>query len=119
MGLSHVTIFSEKMDESIKFYRDMFGMNILWDMRKEALNPVVFLQDKESDMCIEIVSKKEDSYSGNGIMIGFTVQDLEKEYDLFNEKGYAPSLIISPNPNAHFFTVKDPNGVEIQILHED
>jgi len=51
--------------------------------------------------------------------MGFEVEDIDKEYMKKEEQGFKPGPMISPNPHARFFFVKDPNGVDIQFVHED
>ena len=52
-------------------------------------------------------------------LIGFAVADAEKEWQEKEKAGLCPGPMVTPNPHAKFFTVKDPNGVEIQFLQED
>ena len=41
------------------------------------------------------------------------------EYEKKEADGLKPGPMISPNPHARFFFVKDPNGVDIQFVQED
>ncbi len=44
---------------------------------------------------------------------------LNESVQFYEEQGFRPGPMISPNPHARFFFVKDPNGVDIQFIHED
>lgn len=84
-------------------------------MRKSAGMNIVFLSGEDSPS-IELIENAEQKFSGQGISIGFHVDDVEKKHRELEEKGLRPSSIISPNPNARFFFIADPNGVMIQII---
>ena len=116
--MAHVTIFTKCLEESVKFYEEMAGLKIQRDMRGTD-HPVVFLAESEQAPCVELVESPDAAYSGSGILIGFLVEDAEKERKLKEEAGLCPGPMVMPNPQAKFFTVKDPNGVEIQFLQED
>lgn len=62
---------------------------------------------------------RDAAYCGSGLLIGFAVADAEKEWQEKEKAGLCPGPMVTPNPHAKFFTVKDPNGVEIQFLQED
>lgn len=118
MRIAHVTVFTKCMEESVAFYETMAGLNIQRDMRGTD-HPVVFLADEEGGTCVEMVKAQENAFNGSGIMIGFLVENAEEERSKKEEAGLCPGPLIAPNPHAKFFTVKDPNGVEIQFLQED
>ncbi|WP_458407706.1 VOC family protein [Anaerotignum sp.] len=114
MKMKHVTINTAKMEESIQFYQDIIGLEMQRDLRPMG-SSIVFLADGD-DPCIELIERPEQAYSGAGISIGFHVADVEAKRAELEEKGFAPTPIISPNPNTKFFFIKDPSGVTIQFI---
>ena len=115
MKMAHVTIQTKYLEESIKFYEDLFGLAVVTDLRPMG-GKIVFLANGEDETCVELIENPENPYSGAGISMGFHVEDVESYHNELAEKGYNPSPIIRPNPNVGFFFVKDPNGVSIQFI---
>ena len=118
MKMAHVTIMTKCMNESVAFYQNAVGLTIQRDMRADQTHPVVFLADRAGETCIELAGGSNSMYYGGGISIGFRVEDIQKEHARKEEMGLRPGPLISPNPKAQFFFVKDPNGVQIQFIQE-
>lgn len=118
MILSHITINTAKLDDSVAFYENIIGLHIVRDMRGNKGPNIVFLSDERADFCIELVENSDHSFEGKGISIGFATQDLDKEAAVLKEKGITPRPVISPNPHTRFFFISDPNGVQIQFIEE-
>lgn len=114
MKMKHVTINTAKMEESIQFYKEIVGLEMKVDMRGMGA-PIVFLADGDGP-CVELIENPAQAYSGAGISIGFHAADVEAKRAELEEKGFAPTPIIQPNPNTKFFFIKDPNGVTIQFI---
>lgn len=116
MKMVHVKINTANLEESVKFYQDIIGLEIQEDLRKLTGTPVVFLASDEAAVKIELIENKEQAYSGDGIFLGFHVEDVEATREWMAEKGLNPTPMISPNPNTKFFFIKDLNGVNIQLI---
>lgn len=119
MRMIHVTIMTKQLNESVKFYEEQVGLTILRDMRDNPEHQIVFMSDKSGGTCVELVANPAAAYYGGGISMGFEVEDIDKEYTKKEEQDFHPGPMISPNPHARFFFVKDPNGVDIQFVQED
>ena len=107
---------SAKLDESVAFYQEMVGLEVVRDNRGSD-HPIVFLSDADRTVSIEIAGNP-NAYEGKGIALGFEVDDIEAAHAAFEGKGYRPGPILSPDPHAHFFFLDDPNGVSLQFVHE-
>jgi lactoylglutathione lyase len=118
MKMAHVTIMTKCLNESVAFYQEQVGLTIKRDMRANKSHPIVFLQDKEGETCVELVGQNNPCYYGGGLSIGFLCEDINAEFAKKEEAGLKPGTIISPNPHASFFFVSDPNGVQIQFIQE-
>lgn len=118
MKMMHVTIMSECLDESVEFYQSVAGLKIQRDMRNNPEHKIVFLVNEAGETCVELVENPSEAYSGGGISIGFEVKDAEGYRKELGKKGLNPGPVISPNPHARFFFVKDPNGIDIQFVEE-
>ena len=115
MKMVHVTIYTGCLEDSIKFYEDIVGLNIQNDLRKLGGN-IVFLAKDNGDTQVELIDEPEKAYRGAGISMGFHVDDVEAKREEVIEKGFNPTPIIAPNPHVKFFFVEDPNGVTVQFI---
>ena len=115
MKMKHITIHTDKLEESVGFYSEVLGLSVQTDMRKTAGMPIVFLSNGEGETAIELI-EEETSYEGRGISIGFEAEDVDAKRSELDAAGYSPSPMISPNPHVKFFLIEDPNGVKIQII---
>ncbi|MBQ8663134.1 MAG: VOC family protein [Eubacterium sp.] len=119
MKMAHVSIFSKCIDESVAFYQDIVGLNIVVDMRANVAHPIVFLANAAGETCVEIIGEPESAYQGSGISMGFETEDVEAKRAEMEAAGYKPGPMISPNPFTKFFFIQDPNGVGIQFIQQD
>lgn len=115
MKVEHITIHTANLEKSIAFYCDIIGLHIKNDMREQG-KPIVFLSFGDDDTCIELYGDTSNKFSGMGISIGFHVGDVDKAHKLYKDKGLRPSMMIRPSAKVKFFFIKDPNGVNIQII---
>ena len=115
MKMVHVTIMSKDINRSVEFYRDVIGLKVGMDTRGTD-HEIVFLAENQGDVSVEICQNPEAAFHGGGISMGFPVEDLDAAYSRMQELGLCPGPVISPNPHVKFFFIKDPNGVEIQLL---
>lgn len=116
MKIVHITINTKNLNDSLDFYQNIIGLNIINDFRKSTGMPIVFLADSENETCIELIENSDQSYSGSGLSIGFHVENVEIAHKEAETKGLNPTPIISPTSNVKFFFVDDPNGVKIQFI---
>ena len=112
--MQHVTIYTAKLDESVKFYQEIVGLKI----RNQMNGPkkIVFLTAEEGGTAVELIENPDEAFQGSGISIGFKVQDVEKRHEELKEQGIPVSPIISPVPVVKFFFVTDPNGLKVQLI---
>lgn len=117
MFMQHVTIYTTQLDASVAFYQDIARLQVVSDRRPNA--PMVFLANQKGETEIELIETPSDqAYTGGGLAIGFYTEDVEAERTRLAELGLEPTDIISPGPGVQFFFVKDPSGVQIQIIKE-
>ena len=118
MKIEHITINSSRMNESIRFYSETAGLSIQRDMRGKGPTNIVFMGNEEGETCIEIIDNPDEPYSGEGISIGFRVDDAEAYHEELWKKGMEATPVVRPveGGNVAFFFVKDPNGVTVQFI---
>ena len=111
------TLHVRNMEESLKFYKEIVGLEIDSRFAEGPGVEIVFLGDGETK--IELISGdvSGDTAIGKDISWGFKVDSLDKKLDFIKEKGIdIVEGTIQPNPDTKFFYVLDPNGLKIQCV---
>ncbi|MDW8802598.1 VOC family protein [Clostridium sp. A1-XYC3] len=111
------TLMVKNLEESLRFYRDIVGLNV--DRRFNA-GPgieIVFLGDGETKIELICNEALKDVNYGHDISLGFEVNSVDEMMAYIKEKGmdiYGGPF--QPNPHTRFFYVLDPNGLKIQFV---
>ncbi|MCT8974970.1 VOC family protein [Clostridium sp. CX1] len=111
------TLMVKNLEESLRFYRDIVGLNV--DRRFNA-GPgieIVFLGDGETKIELICNEALKDVNYGHDISLGFEVNSVDEMMAYIKEKGMdIYSGPFQPNPHTRFFYVLDPNGLKIQFV---
>jgi lactoylglutathione lyase len=111
------TLRVKNLDESIKFYTEIVGLDVLSRFQAGPGSEIAFLGSGDTQIELHCDGLSRQSVIGDDISWGFVVDSLEKALALVNEKGISvDSGIIQPNPHIRFFFVRDPNGMRIQFV---
>ena len=119
MRFCWTTIHVKSMEDSLRFYKEIVGLE---EVNRFSAGPdmeIVFLGRGETK--IELICNKShgDINIGKDISIGFIVDSLEEKIKLIEEKGIKMlSGIVQPNPHTKFFFVMDPNGLTVQFVEQ-
>ena len=116
MKMAHVTIHTDKLEESAAFYKEVAGLKVIREAVNGAGARMVFLARQEGDTCVELIENKEAPFEGKGIFIGFHTDDVEKKRNHVIKCGFKPSPYIEPKPGVKFFLVEEPSGMTVQFL---
>jgi len=115
MKFNHVTLQVKDLDESVRFYTEVVGLEVKDKFGDGHGNDIVFVGSGETQ--VELISTTKDYTPGSGISLGFIPSSLEDAKALLSEKGFgAGGEVLSPNPHTHFFFVKDPAGYTVQFI---
>lgn len=116
MKFCWVTINVNNMEESIKFYKDLIGLEILDRFTPYEGVEIVMLGEENGTM-VELISNQTTKLKTKGISIGFKVDSLEKSIETMKNNGVnILTEPVSPSPDLEFYFVEDPNGLEIQLI---
>jgi len=111
------TLKVKNLEESLKFYQDIVGLNISKRFNAGPGKEIAFLGKGETKIeliCYEALN--EVSY-GEHISFGFEVNSVDEMMNFVKGKGIAiHSGPFQPNPHIKFFYVLDPNGLKIQFV---
>lgn len=115
MNIGWCTINVKNMDESLKFYQEVLGMDIDRRFSGGPGMDIAFLGKGETK--IELISGQTPQPNiGEDISLGFEVESLDETLEFIKKKGIEiHSGPIEPNPMVRFFFVQDPNGLKIQF----
>lgn len=118
MRYAHTTIIVKDIEKSIKFYEEVAGLTVMRKFNAGPTKILAFLADKEGDTEVELIqdASEASTYSGQGISLGFAVDDINEYLSKMQSMGYETTEIISPNPVTKFFYVSDPDGLKIQLI---
>jgi len=102
MKLSFVTVSTNDLEGSIKFYTDLFGFKLERQYKPTEGVEIAFISDEHYTLEF-ICSDNYPAYNGGGISLGFTVDDIEETMSFLKEN----NIEILDGP------IKVPNGVEL------
>lgn len=119
MKFKWTTIQVSNLDNSLRFYKDILGMNIAAQF--EGGNHPIVMLGEEDGAKIELIpiSNENKENLGNGVSIGLAFNNLDDLVDKLKAKDIHVVGPICPIPDIRFFFVNDPDGYTIQLLDED
>ena len=119
MSFLWTSIKVKDLEESIKFYQEIVGLEIQRRFEPGPKREIAFLTADETQTEIELIDiqSKEEIEIGADISLGFEVESVEEKMNFIEDKGIEiESGPIAPNPKIEFFFVLDPNGLRIQFV---
>lgn len=119
MRFCWTTIKVSDLEDSIRFYQDIVGLQL---QRKYEAGPgkeIAFLAAETGQTEVELIADENQTKVeiGNDISLGFTVASVQDKLKFVQNEGIKVLAgPISPNPEIEFFYVSDPDGVKIQFV---
>jgi len=105
------------MEESLKFYREIVGLEVANRFKAGPGIEIAFLGEGETKVELICSEALKEQNMGQDITLGFEVDSLDSMIEFVKEKGIAiESGPFQPNPRTRFFYVADPNGLKIQFV---
>lgn len=125
MKILHTSITVKDMDQSIAFYQNILGLNLL--SRREIPEnkaEIAFLGDGETDSRIELTYwlEKTDWTEGDELdHLAFSVPDMDAAITLFNQNGV--NIALEPyslrGSSTRIAFITDPNGIWLEIVERN
>ncbi|MCH4889613.1 VOC family protein [Acidaminobacter sp. JC074] len=110
------SIFVKNMDESVKFYHEILGLEM---DRRYSPGPgmeIAFLGKGETKFELMCQEGFEVSHTAS-VSTGFQVASLEESYQQMKTLGVKIATEpFSPSPYISFFFIEDPDGYRIQLV---
>lgn len=111
------TLHVKNLEESVTFYTEIIGLDIVREMNAGPELRIVFLGKGETEIELICNGKGEEINVGNDISWGFEVDSLDETLRLVKENGIEIlGDSIQPTPKVRYFFIKDPNGMKIQLV---
>ena len=117
MKFCWTTIMVKNLDVSLKFYKEVVGLDVIRRFNAGPGIEIAFLGDGETK--VELVCNKVSKAVsfGQNISLGFEVNSVDEVMALVKEKGIdIQSGPFQPNSHTKFFYALDPNGLKIQFV---
>ncbi|MDF9866950.1 lactoylglutathione lyase [Bacilli bacterium PM5-3] len=116
MNVCWITIQVNNMEQSVKFYTDLFDLKIANNFKVGPME-LTFLQ--ANNLQIELIYQpREDVINVNGgISIGVEIDDTNMWFDKLRKLNilFNKDKVVQVDGMKYFF-IKDPNGVTIQLV---
>lgn len=118
MNFCWITLHVNNMKESLNFYHEVLGLPI-HTRHGDGVNIEIVMLGEENKTKIELLYKPNDSKMPKveGLSIGIEVKNLDEMITYLESKQI--KVIkgpFSPTPHVRFCFVKDPNGIEVQLV---
>lgn len=115
MKLCWTTLLVKNMEESLKFYTEVIGLEVA--SRYNAMPGVELAFLGKGETQIELVCNAESANAvvGDAVSYGFDVPSLDEALAMVKEKGIPIHSGPVEHPTVKFFFIKDPNGLKIQL----
>lgn len=111
------TIMVKDLEESIKFYKEIVGLEVSKRLKAGPGVEIAFLGDGETKVELICNEALTDVSFGQDISLGFEAESLDETLKLVKEKGIGiHSGPFQPNPHTKFFYILDPNGLKIKFV---
>ncbi|MCR6631333.1 MAG: VOC family protein [Magnetospirillum sp.] len=119
--LEHIGVYVNDMDESIRFYTEVLGLNLAARRRLDNGVELSFLSFPDQPQTeIELIGRGTEGMPDNGIVhhIAFTVTEIEAELERLRSLGIRlldeePRTILGGTKIAFFF---GPNGERLELF---
>ncbi|MCF7794128.1 MAG: VOC family protein [Candidatus Cloacimonetes bacterium] len=121
MKVTLITIHVSEMQESLKFYQNILGMEIINEIHPNENMRIVFLKG-EGEVKIELIEDKSitqlDKFS-SPVSMGIFIDDMNEILQMLKEKKVPVKRgPISVPSGSKLLFIEDPNGVEVEFIEE-
>jgi len=117
MKFCWATLTINNLEESLKFYQEIVGLQVNRRFNAGPDLEIVFLGVGETKLELLFDKKSRKVNIGQDISLGFEVESVDKMLAQLKEKGIKiHSGPFQPNPNIKFFYLLDPNGLKVQMV---
>lgn len=111
------TLHVNDLEESVRFYQEIVGLEVDHRFHAGPGKEIVFLGRGETKVELIREEGRAKTSVGPDICWGFEVESVDAMLETLKEKGVpVHSGPFQPNPFRKFFYILDPNGMRIQFV---
>lgn len=119
MKFCWATLHVKNLEESIKFYEEVVGLEVSTRFPAGPEMEIAFMGNDETKVELLWNKNVKEVNMGSDISLGFTVDSVEDKINFLKEKNIdIKSGPFSPNPHTKFFFIEDPNKLTIQFVEQ-
>ncbi len=115
MKVKYTTILVADMEESIRFYTDVMGLEKHRQFKPNPELTITFMKG-EGEGIIELIENKENPQEIGLTAVGIEVEDINTTVKELKSKGAKITLEPTPILVGTLAFVEDPNGVRIALI---
>lgn len=117
MKFVHSTLYVRDMEVSLRFYREIVGLEVVRRFPAGPGREIAFLGDGETKIELICDGAHKQINAGTDISWGFEVDSIGELIEFVKSKGVEiHSGPFKPNPNTEFIYILDPDGMKIQFI---
>lgn len=119
MKFSFATLHVKDLEDSIRFYEQVIGLKLMRRFPGGPNTEIAFLADGPAEL--ELICDRAVAAPGCGEWpsLGFSTDDLDQAMADMKAKGVTiVSGPFQPNPATRFFFIKDPDGLNLEIIEQ-
>jgi catechol 2,3-dioxygenase-like lactoylglutathione lyase family enzyme len=105
-------VHTDRYEESLTFYRDVLGLDLVEEWREGGHGAVLQLLP---DLVVELIELEIEPGSHGGVALGLEVDDVDAWYERLVEYGVAVKAPPVDAFGKRGFGTADPNGVAVNI----
>ena len=117
MRFCWASINVKNISESVRFYQEIIGLDIIRKINPNPEMEITFLGSGETQIELIWNAKNRETNYGKDISLGFEVESVDKMMLFLKEKRVTiHSGPFQPNPAIKFIYIQDPDGLKIQFV---
>jgi lactoylglutathione lyase len=115
------TIYVKDLNESAAFYSDLVGLKVLQRFPAGPGMEIAFMGNGlNNETLVELLADSNNSTVNHcdSISIGFAVDSVDTMLDTVKSQNIPVHNGPIETPGSKFFTIKDPNGLNVQFFQQ-
>ncbi len=115
------TIHVKNMEESILFYSDLLGLQVLQRFPAGPGIEIAFMGNGlDNETLVELYANSNNTAVNFSefISVGFAVDSIDTIFDIVKGKNIPTHNGPFETPKFKWFTIKDPNGLSVQFFQQ-
>ena len=121
MKILWTTLYVKKLEESIAFYSNLLGLQVVRRFKAGPGIEIAFMGNGiDDETLVELFADSNNNAANYSefVSIGFAVDSVETMLDTVKRENIPVHTGPFETPAAKFFIIKDPNGFNVQFFQQ-